>query len=133
MKKFPFKITKDEVLNKPLIQVTYQNQEKLFYPEEILVIFLKKIKSYAIEYLQQEVKDIVATIPICFNYLQREAIKEVVYQSGLNIIYTLYSSTAAGIYYGFENEKKDSKIFLVFDLGVILNISLIFYEDGFYE
>ena len=42
IKSWPFKVIKNPKGDRPLIQITYQNQKKKFFIEEILAIILQK-------------------------------------------------------------------------------------------
>ena len=44
MKLWPFKVVKYPKSERPLVQVTYQKQEKKFYAEEICAMILQKLK-----------------------------------------------------------------------------------------
>ena len=137
MKYLPFKITKDNS-NDPQIQITYKNEEKKFYPENLLSMILQKLKKNASDYLGKDVTDAVITVPTIFNSYQIDEIKEASKNSGLNIIRILTSSTAAGLTYCYntltKGKFKKSINVLIFDLGGFsLNLSLISFENGLIE
>jgi len=74
MKHWPFKVVSKEG-DKPMIQVIYKGETKLFAPEEISAMVLTKMKSIAEAYLGETVKDAVVTVPAYFNDGQRQATK----------------------------------------------------------
>jgi L1 cell adhesion molecule like protein len=65
MKHWPFKIVDKET--KPLIQVEYKGETKVFTPEEISSMVLIKMRETAEAYLGGEVKNAVITVPAYFN------------------------------------------------------------------
>ena len=67
IKKFPFKIEKDQIKNKLLISVDYKNQKKQFLIEEISKMILKKLKSSTEDYLSKKIYDSILTVPAYFN------------------------------------------------------------------
>ena len=92
------------------------------------------MKKNATNFLGKEVKDAVISIPYNFNYIQREELMDAAYESGLNILDIVMSSTAAGIAYCFDKMPDKEINFLFFDLGgATLNISLMTWEDGLLE
>lgn len=71
----PFKVTKG-VAGKPMIQVDYKGETKVFAAEEISAMVLQKMKAIAESYLGTEVKNAVITVPAYFNDSQRQATKD---------------------------------------------------------
>ncbi len=116
IKSWPFKVEKDSK-NKPIIIVEYNNEKKKLYPEQIAAMILESLKKDAEEFLGQEVKDAVITVPAYFNNLQRQATIDAGKIAGLNVIKLINEPTAAAIAYGFENNFKEKKNVCVFDLG----------------
>ncbi len=62
MKLWPFKV-KDDGNNRPLIEVEYLNKKMGFYPEQISVMVLSRLKTMSEDYLGKEVKDAKITVP----------------------------------------------------------------------
>ena len=94
-------------------------------------MILQNLKKNATNFLGKEVKDAVISIPYNFNYIQREELMNAAYESGLNILDMVNSSTAAGIAYCFDKKPDKERNLLIFDLGgATLNISLMSWEDG---
>ena len=114
IKLFPFKVEKDENSDKPVISV--EGIEEKFLPQQISAMILSYLKQTAEDYLGQEVKDVVITVPAYFNAYQKKATKEAGEIAGLNVLRIINEPTAAAIAYGFNNNEKN-KIILVFDLG----------------
>ena len=65
----PFNIARGSS-NKLQIQITFENKEQKFYPENILSMIFQKLKKNASDFLGKEVKDAVITIPTYFNRYQ---------------------------------------------------------------
>ena len=133
MKHWPFKIVPD-ASDKPLIQVTYQNELKDFTPEEISSMILVKMKEIAEAYLGKDVKNAVVTVPAYFNDSQRQATKDAGAIAGLNILRIINEPTAAAIAYGLDKKGDDEKNVLIFDLGGgTFDVSLLTIEEGIFE
>lgn len=129
-----FKIIKDPERNKSIIQITFKNEEKKYYPENIIAMILQNLKKKASDFLGKEVKDAVISIPNYYSLLEREEIIDAAKDFGLNILDILKSLTAAGIAYCYDKNIKDERRILVFDLGGgTLNLSLLSFEDRLVE
>ena len=61
MKHWPFRVTSG-VAGKPMIEVTFKGETKIFAPEEISAMVLNKMKECAEAYLGAEVKNAVVTV-----------------------------------------------------------------------
>ena len=120
-KLWPFKIVKDLNSNRPQVQMTYKNQIKTFYAEEILAMELQKLKEKATKFLGKEVKDSVLTVPNYFTYSQRQSIKDAGTIAGLNVIRLINESTAVALAYGSckKREKKEENI-VIFGLETVI-------------
>jgi L1 cell adhesion molecule like protein len=132
-KLWPFTIA--EVDGKPMIQVTYKNEEKQFSAEEISAMVLVKMKNTASAYLGEEVKDAVVTVPAYFNDAQRQATKDAGTIAGLNVLRIINEPTAAAISYGLGKKDATEELnCLIFDLGGgTFDVSLLTIDDGIFE
>ncbi len=105
---------------------------KRMSPPEISAMILRKIKQDVEEYLGQEVKDVVITVPAYFDDTQRQATKDAGRIAGLNVIRIINEPTAACLAYGLE--KKKEGLIAVFDLGGgTFDISILEIGDGVFE
>mgnify|MGYP006288410979 CR=1 FL=1 len=108
----PYKITggPDE-----LVKVHIPAEDKDYTPPEISAMTLQNLKKTAEEYLGEEIKKAVITVPAYFNDSQRKATKDAGTIAGLEVARIVNEPTAASMAYGMDLEK-DQKI-AVFDLG----------------
>ena len=79
MKAWPFKIVQSKD-RRPKIQG--EDMGEAFYPEEISSMVFTKMKETAEAFLGQTVNSAVITVPVHFNYSQRQAIKDAAAISG---------------------------------------------------
>ena len=89
---------------------------KSMAPPEIAARVLMKMKKTAEEYLGEEVKEAVITVPAYFNDSQRQATKDAGKIAGLKVKRIINEPTAAALAYGMDKQQGDRKI-AVFDLG----------------
>ncbi|KAJ3669448.1 hypothetical protein LUZ60_011398 [Juncus effusus] len=119
--------------DKPMISITYKNNEQKFYPEEISSMILLKMKQIAETYLDCPVKNAVVTVPAYFNDSQRRSTKDAGLVAGLNVMRIMDEPTAAAVAYGFDKliENGSEKQVLIFDLGGgTFDVSLLLIKNG---
>ena len=85
-------------------------------PQEISAKVLAKMKKTAEDYLGEEVKEAVITVPAYFNDSQRQATKDAGKIAGLEVKRIINEPTAAALAYGLDKTGTDRKI-AVYDLG----------------
>ena len=124
----PYEVVKGDN-NTPRVDIDGQ----LYSPQEISAVILQKMKQTAEDYLGQEVKEAVITVPAYFSDAQRQATKEAGEIAGLNVRRIVNEPTAASLAYGLDKAHKDMKI-AVFDLGGgTFDISILELGDGVFE
>jgi len=83
---------------------------------EISARVLQKMKKAAEDYLGEEVKEAVITVPAYFNDSQRQATKDAGRIAGLDVKRIINEPTAAALAFGMDKKEGDRKI-AVYDLG----------------
>ncbi|MBO1924149.1 molecular chaperone DnaK [Thiomicrorhabdus sp. 6S3-12] len=106
-----------------------QVKDKKLSPQEVSARTLMKMKKTAEDYLGEEVKEAVITVPAYFNDAQRQATKDAGKIAGLEVKRIINEPTAAALAYGMDKVTNDSKI-AVYDLGGgTFDISIIEVAD----
>jgi molecular chaperone DnaK len=112
--------------------VRFQVRDKLYAPEEISALVLRKLAEDAGKFLGERVTEAVITVPAYFNDAQRHATKDAGKIAGLNVLRIINEPTAAALAYGLD--KKGHETVLVFDLGGgTFDVSLLDVGDGVVE
>ena len=128
IKRVPYKVVKGDN-NTPRVKI----DDRLFTPQEISAMILQKMKKTAEDFLGQEVKEAVITVPAYFNDGQRQATKEAGEIAGLKVRRIINEPTAAALAYGLEKKGQDIKI-AVFDCGGgTHDVSILELGDGVFE
>ncbi len=131
----------DDVVQKDISMVPYKITKadngdawvevngKKMAPPEIAARVLQKMKKTAEDYLGEEVKEAVITVPAYFNDSQRQATKDAGRIAGLDVKRIINEPTAAALAYGMDKRRGDQKI-AVYDLGGgTFDISIIEVAD----
>jgi len=127
IKNVPFKVVAG-----PNDAVRFDIMGKLYAPEEISALVLRKLADDAAKYLGEKVNDAVITVPAYFNDAQRQATKDAGKIAGLNVLRIINEPTAASLAYGLD--KKKNETILVFDLGGgTFDVSILDVGDGVFE
>ncbi len=122
-----------EVIKGPNDDPRVKIRDKQFSPPEISAAILQKMKKTAEDYLGEEVKEAVITVPAYFNDAQRQATKDAGRIAGLDVKRIVNEPTAAALAYGLDKVKKDEKI-AVYDLGGgTFDISILDLGEGVFE
>src|ERR1700724_3735110 len=107
--------------------------KRLFKPEEISSLVLKKLKTDAELSLGNPVERAVITVPAYFNDLQRQATKRAGELAGFAVERMINEPTAAALAYGLDRLKDRSKI-AVYDLGGgTFDISILELNEGVFR
>ncbi len=123
----PYKVKEDSSGN-----VIVEAGGKDFPPSEISAMTLQYLKKAAENYLGEEVKQAVITVPAYFNDAQRQATKDAGRIAGLEVLRIINEPTAASLAYGLQ--KKGNEKIAVYDLGGgTFDISILELGDGVFE
>jgi molecular chaperone DnaK len=110
----------------------FKVRDKLYAPEEISAMVLRKLVEDASKYLGEKVTEAVITVPAYFNDAQRQATKDAGKIAGLEVLRIINEPTAAALAYGLD--KKSNETVLVFDLGGgTFDVSILDVGDGVVE
>jgi len=131
IKHWPFKVV--DKGGKPMVRVEAAGQ-KDFSAEEISAMVLGKMRAVAEEYLGEQVKYAVVTVPAYFSDAQRQATKDAGTIAGLKVLRVINEPTAAAIAYGLDKQSKKELNILVYDLGGgTFDVTLLTISDGLFE
>jgi molecular chaperone DnaK (HSP70) len=120
--------------DKPVVHVRVGQEEKVFAPEEVSAMVLRKMKEVAETFLGEKVQHAVVTVPAYFNDAQRQATKDAGIIAGLKVERVLNEPTAAAIAYGLDRGKEQEENILVFDLGGgTFDVTLLTIDNGVFE
>src|SRR3954468_19305005 len=105
---------------------------KLYAPEEISALILRKLADDAGRQLGEKVTQAVITVPAYFNDAQRTATRDAGRIAGLEVLRIINEPTAAALAYGLD--KRQHETVLVFDLGGgTFDVSILDVGDGVVE
>jgi len=112
--------------------VEVKMKDKWYSPQEISAKILAKMKKDAEDFLGEEVKEAVITVPAYFDDSQRQATKDAGKIAGLDVKRIVNEPTAAALAYGVEKGKEEKVA--IFDLGGgTFDISILEIGDGVFE
>jgi len=107
-------------------------QGKLYTPEEISAMILRKLVEDASKKLGEKITKAVITVPAYFNNSQREATANAGKIAGLEVLRIVNEPTAAALAYGLD--KKGHETVLVFDLGGgTFDVTVLEIGEGVFE
>lgn len=118
--------------DKIYISKTINDKTYKLTPEEVSGYILNSIKNSAENFLKQEVKDCVITVPAYFNESQKQATRNAAKIAGLNCVNIICEPVASAFAYGIIH--KDNYKILVYDFGGgTLDVSLLKITDNIFE
>ncbi|MFN3927864.1 MAG: molecular chaperone DnaK [Pseudanabaenaceae cyanobacterium] len=128
-KRVAYSVRRDENDN---IRLYCPRLDKLFAPEEISAMVLRKLIDDASRFLDTPITGAVITVPAYFNDSQRQATKDAGKIAGIEVKRIINEPTAACLAYGLD--KKRQQRILVFDLGGgTFDVSILETGDGIFE
>ncbi len=126
------KLVPYKVVAGPNDAVRFDIRGKLYAPEEISAMVIRKLVDDASRFLGEKVTDAVITVPAYFNDAQRQATKDAGKIAGINVLRIINEPTAAALAYGMD--KKSNETIMVFDLGGgTFDVSILEVGDGVFE
>ncbi|HUB22381.1 MAG TPA: molecular chaperone DnaK [Streptosporangiaceae bacterium] len=112
--------------------VRFKVEGRLYAPEEISALVLRKLVDDASKFLGEKINEAVITVPAYFNDAQRQATRDAGRIAGLEILRIINEPTAAALAYGLD--KKKNETVLVYDLGGgTFDVSILDIGDGVVE
>ncbi|MET8156686.1 molecular chaperone DnaK [Sphaerisporangium sp. NPDC005289] len=112
--------------------VRFKVKDKLYAPEEISALVLRKLVADAAKFLGEKITEAVITVPAYFNDAQRHATRDAGKIAGLEVMRIINEPTAAALAYGLD--KKGSETVMVFDLGGgTFDVSILDIGEGVIE
>src|SRR5947209_12013461 len=121
-----------DVVSGPNGEARFNVRGKLYAPEEISALVLRKLADDAAKFLGERVTEAVITVPALLNDAQRQATKDACKIAGLEVLRIINEPTAAALAYGLD--KKGHETVLVFDLGGgTFDVSILDVGDGVVE
>src|ERR671925_102664 len=101
-------------------------------PQQVSADVLRKMKRTAEDYLGEEIKEAIITVPAYFNDSQRQATKDAGRIAGLEVQRIINEPTAAALAYGLDKNKDET--IAVYDFcGGTLDISILEVGEGVVE
>lgn len=94
----------------------FEHDGRQYEPEEISAIILKGLVEKAQQTMDDDIADVVITVPAYFDEAQRVATRNAGVMAGLNVLDIVNEPIAAAFSYGVQNKEAEETI-LVYDLG----------------
>jgi molecular chaperone DnaK len=109
-------------------------EDKQYTPQEISAFILQKIKKDAENFLEEEVKKAVITVPAYFDDNQRTATKDAGTIAGLNVVRLINEPTAASLAYGINKQPDNELKLMVYDFGGgTLDVTIMEFGNGLFK
>jgi len=105
---------------------------RMYSPQELSAMILDYLRGLAEEYLGEEVKDAVITVPAYFDDTQRQATKDAGRIAGLNVLRIINEPTPTALAYGIRG--KGSGAVAMYDFGGgTFDISILEVDEGVFQ
>eukprot|EP00111_Clytia_hemisphaerica_P005897 TCONS_00017105-protein len=128
---YAFDVDTDEKGN-ALFKVKLKNGTKVFSPEDIGAIILRKLKRMVESEIDRTIKLAVISVPADFDEIQRNATIEAGRRAGLKVVRVINEPTAAALAYGLH-KKAGTNVVIVIDFGGgTLDVSLLYVQGGMF-
>jgi molecular chaperone DnaK len=121
-----------EIVPGPNGEAAVKLGDRVFSLQELSAMILLEVREIAQNYLAQEIRRAVITVPAYYNDNQRQAVKEAAALAGLQVERILNEPTAAALAFGYGRDLQ--KRILVYDLGGgTFDASLLQLNSNIYE
>jgi molecular chaperone DnaK len=121
-----------DVVPGPGGEARFDVRGRLYAPEEISAMVLRKLADDAGRALGERVTEAVVTVPAYFNDAQRQATKDAGKIAGLEVLRIINEPTAAALAYGLD--KREHETVMVYDFGGgTFDVSVLDVGDGVVE
>ncbi|XP_066917994.1 heat shock 70 kDa protein 13-like [Clytia hemisphaerica] len=128
---YAFDVDTDEKGN-ALFKVKLKNGTKVFSPEDIGAIILRKLKRMVESEIDRTIKLAVISVPADFDEIQRNSTIEAGRRAGLKVVRVINEPTAAALAYGLH-KKAGTNVVIVIDFGGgTLDVSLLYVQGGMF-
>ena len=114
---------------KPYVKI----DDKEYSPEQISSMIVGKMKKVAEDYVGEEIKDAVITVPAWFGDAARTATKTAGELAGLNVLRIINEPTSAALAANLMEDKKDKTIVVVDSGTGTVDVSVLELSDGMAE
>lgn len=119
------------------INVTYNKQITTFAISDLIQIFIKYLIGIATDSLNNQIKDVVITVPAYFTDNQRQIVKSACESLNLHVLRIINEPTSAALAYAIQQESSNQEEYIVVvDCGGgTTDFSLLYmdYEEQVYE
>ncbi|MFC6079795.1 molecular chaperone DnaK [Sphaerisporangium aureirubrum] len=121
-----------DVVPGPDDAVRFKVGDRMYAPEEIAAMVLRKLVADAAKFLGEKITEAVITVPAYFNDAQRHATRDAGRIAGLEVLRIINEPTAAALAYGLD--RKGAETVLVYDLGGgTFDVSVLDIGEGVIE
>lgn len=114
---------------KPYVKI----DDKEYSPEQISSMIVSKMKKVAEDYVGEEIKDAVITVPAWFGDAARTATKTAGELAGLNVLRVINEPTSAALAANLMEDKKDKTVVVVDSGTGTVDVSVLELSDGMAE
>lgn len=114
---------------KPYVKI----DDKEYSPEQISSMIVGKMKKIAEDFVGEEIKDAVITVPAWFGDTARTATKTAGELAGLNVLRVINEPTSAALAANLMEDKKDKTVVVVDSGTGTVDVSVLELSDGMAE
>jgi len=134
IKSYNFEIIEDIITGKCLFLIKNNNENSKYKIIDILSLFFQKCKKIIEIYSNNNIINLIITVPYNFNKTQRQCLIDAAKKENFNVLKIINETTAIAMTFNLGKIINKEKKFLIFDLGgSTLNISIIKIDNEFYD